>query len=74
PLFGRIIGGPAAPQVKLIELSVEGLTRLQALAGPGAVGFLAWGPADRELLRFDAGGRQIGRLAGAVGLEDMALE
>ena len=46
----------------------------EALAGPGAVGFLAWGPADRELLRFDAGGRQIGRLAGAVGLEDMALE
>ncbi len=74
PLFGRISGGPGAPQVKLIELPVAGLTRLQALAGPGAVGFLAWGPAEGELLRFDASGRQIGRLAGAVGLEDMALE
>ncbi|MEE8464993.1 MAG: hypothetical protein V3S68_00850, partial [Dehalococcoidia bacterium] len=74
PVFGRISGGPGTPKVDLIELPVEGLTRLQALAGPGAVGFLAWGPAEGELLRFDASGRQIGRLKGAVGLEDMALE
>ncbi|MCH7528471.1 MAG: hypothetical protein IH972_02845 [Candidatus Marinimicrobia bacterium] len=74
PLFGRISGGPAAPQVELIDLPVDGLTRLQVLAGSGPVGFLAWGPAEGELLRFDATGKQIGRLAGAVGLEDMALE
>ncbi len=74
PVFGRISGGPGAPQLELFDLAVGGLTRLQALAGPGVVGFLAWGPAEGELLRFDASGRQIGRLAGAVGLEDMALE
>ncbi len=78
PVFGRISGGLVSPQVDLIELPVVGLTRLQVLAGPGAVGFLAWGPvwgpAEGELLRFDASGRQIGRLAGEVGLEDMALE
>ena len=74
PLFGRISGGPAAPQVDLLELPVEGLIRLQVLAGSGPVGFLAWGPAEGELLRFDATGKQIGRLSGAVGLEDMALE
>ncbi len=74
PVFGRISGGPGTPQVDLIDLPVDGLTRLQVLAGSGAVGFLAWGPAEGELLRFDASGQQIGYLAGAVGLEDMALE
>ncbi len=74
PVFGRIRGGPTSPQVDLIDLPVAGLTRLQVLAGPDSVGFLAWGPTEGELLRFDANGRQIGRLAGAVGLEDMALE
>ncbi len=74
PVVGRITGDIGFRQVTLINLPGDGFVRLQALAGEGPVGFLAWQATEDRLIRFAADGTPIGHLDGVAGVSDFALE
>ncbi len=73
-VVGRITGDIGSRRVTLINLPDQGLVRLQALAGEGPVGFLAWQATEDRLIRFTADGTPIGHLDGVAGVTGFALE